>query len=76
MLHSLQQQHLIIYHLFIAFDVLLENNLDGIFLSTALSFTDDSIGTSTQSSPEFILGSAPLSECFPEAGIDTTNFLS
>ena len=55
MFHSLQQDHLIVYHLFVAFDVLLENDFDSISFSAAFCFPDDAVCPCTQCPAEAIL---------------------
>ena len=57
MFHSLQQDHLIVHHLLVAFDVLLKNDLDGISLSAAFCFPNDAVCPCTQRPAESILGS-------------------
>lgn len=55
MFHPLEQHHLVIYHLFVALDVLLQDNLDGISLAVALSFSDDAICACAKGPTEAIL---------------------
>ena len=57
MFHSLEQDHLIVHHLFIAFDVLLENDLYSISLPTAFCFPDNAVCSCTQCPAESIFGS-------------------
>ena len=48
--HSLQHLQLVVYHLVIAFDVLLQDDLHGDFAFGSVGFFDDSVGASTQGS--------------------------
>ena len=57
MFHSLQQDHLIVHHFLVAFDVLLENDLDSISFSGAFCFPDDAVCPCTQRPAESILRS-------------------
>lgn len=56
-LQSLQHGKLVIDHLLVALDVLLQDDLDGNLASGAVCFTNDSIGSSTEGASELILGS-------------------
>lgn len=46
-LHSLQQHHLIVHHLFIAFDILLEDDLDSVSLAIAFCLPYDAVRAGT-----------------------------
>lgn len=46
-LHSLQQYHLIVHHLLIAFDILLEDDLDSISLAIAFCLPYDTVRPGT-----------------------------
>lgn len=58
MFHPLQQDHLVIHHLLIAFDVLLQDDFDSIFLPSTFRFSYDSVGTRSQCPAKLVLGSA------------------
>lgn len=47
-LKSLEHIKLVIYHLFIALDIFLENDLDGDLTVGAVSLTDDAIGSGAE----------------------------
>jgi hypothetical protein len=47
-LHALQHLQLVVHHLLVAADVLLQNNLDGNLALGAVSLADDSIRAGTQ----------------------------
>ena len=53
----LQHFELVVDHLFVSLDVLLQDYLDGHLASGAVGFANNSIGSSTKSSTESILGS-------------------
>ena len=55
MFHPLQQYHLIINHPLIALDVLLQNDLNRVSLSIALSLPDDPVCARTERPAETIL---------------------
>lgn len=55
--YPLQQDHFIVNHSFVAFDVLLEYYLYGVSFPTTFGLPDDSICTSTERSSELILSS-------------------
>ena len=76
MLHSLQQNHLVVNHLLVAFDILLENDLDGIFLSTAFSLAHDPVCTSAQCPPKLVLGPASRLKPDSNSGAFMAYFLS
>jgi hypothetical protein len=54
-LQSLQHRKLVIDHLLVTLDVLLQDDLDGNLASRAVGLTNDSIGTSTEGASELIL---------------------
>ena len=54
-IEPLQHLQLIIDHLFIAFDVLLQDDLDGDLVTLEVCFSDDAICASTECSTEFVL---------------------
>lgn len=56
-LQSLQHGKLVIDHLLVAFDILLQDNLDSNLASRAVRLTNDTIGTSTEGASEPILRS-------------------
>lgn len=56
----LKQLELVIYHLFIAAHIPLENDLDGYFSRGAFGFSNDAISARTQRPTESILG--PISD--------------
>jgi hypothetical protein len=51
-LQSLQHVELVVNHLLVAFDVLLQNDLDGDLAGRALGLTNDAIGTSAEGATE------------------------
>ena len=57
MLHSLQQHHLIIYHLLITLHILLEDDLDRESFPTALCLSNNPVRSSAKSPTKSILGS-------------------
>ena len=57
MFHSLQQDHLVIYHLLVAFDILFEDYFDRIFRPCTLGFSYDAVRPSTQSPAKLVLRS-------------------
>ena len=57
MFYPLQENHLIIDHSLVAFDILLEYYLDGVPLASTLGFSNDSICASTKGPSELVLGS-------------------
>lgn len=54
-LQALQHRKLVIDHLLVTLDVLLQDALDGNLASRTVCLTNDSIGTSTESASEHIL---------------------
>ena len=60
--YSLQQDHLIVDHPLVAFDILLQYDLDGESLSVTLGFPDDPICTGAKRSSKFVLSSVRLDE--------------
>ena len=73
MLHSLQKNHLIIDHLFIAFYVLFQNDLDSNSLAINFRFSNNSVGACAQRSTEFVLRPAKIVSnalcSFPHCGV-------
>lgn len=55
MVQPLQHLQFIVNHLFVALDILLQDDLDGNFLTLKVCFSNDSVGTSTQGSAELVL---------------------
>jgi len=55
-LYSLEKDHLVVHHSLVAFDILLEYDLDCIAFSSTLRFPDDAISTRTQRPSEPVLG--------------------
>ena len=45
--HPLQHLELVVHHLLIAFDIFLEDDLDGKFLAVLLCLPDNAVRTST-----------------------------
>lgn len=60
MLHSLQHLHLIVYHLFIALDILLEDDLDSAFALRAVCLADYAICSCAECLSESIFGSGAV----------------
>lgn len=60
--HPLQQHHLIINHLLVSPDILLEYDLDCVSFSIALSLAHNAICAGAQCPPETVLCPARLSE--------------
>lgn len=56
MLYSLEEDHFVIHHSLVAFDVFLEYDLDCKSFSSTLCFPYNSIGTRTQGPSKPILG--------------------
>lgn len=56
MLHPLQHLQLVVYHLLVSFDILLEDNFHGDFASWSIGLPDNTICTSTQRFTESIFG--------------------
>lgn len=61
-LHPLQHLQLIVYHLLIALDILLKNDLHSDLSRWSVGFTDNAIGTCAKGSPESVFRSARQSE--------------
>lgn len=59
-LHPLQHLHLIVNHLLVAFNVLLEYNLHGNLSVRAVCFPYDAICAGAQRLPEAVFGSTDL----------------
>lgn len=55
MFYALKHLQLVIHHLFIAFHVLLEYDLDGHLLTIDFCFSNDAIRASAERSTEFVL---------------------
>ena len=60
MLHSLQHLQLIVHHLLIAFDILLENYLNGVLFAILFRFTDYTICPSSECISKLVLSSKRL----------------
>jgi hypothetical protein len=57
MLHALEHLHFVVDHLFVALDVLLEDDLDSAFSQRSVSLTDDAICTSAEGLSEAVFRS-------------------
>jgi hypothetical protein len=55
MLHPLEHLQLIVHHTLVAFDILLEYDLDGYFAVFAICFSNDSVCACPKSPPELVL---------------------
>jgi len=66
-LYSLEKDHLVVHHSLVAFDVLLEYNLDCIAFSSTLGLPDNAICTRTQRPSKSILGPGSNDELQDEA---------
>lgn len=66
MMHSLEHLHFVVDHLFVASNILLQNNLDGAFASWAVSLPHDAIGTSTECFAEAIVRSVSVGQTVRE----------
>lgn len=58
-LQALKHIKLVVNHFLVAFDVLLQNDLDSDLALWAVGFSDDSIGSRTECPSEAILGPTP-----------------
>ena len=61
--HPLQHLQFIVHHSFVALDIFLEDDLDGIFHPTAIGFSHYAIRTGTQRPTELVLGPGHCNEC-------------
>lgn len=59
-LHSLQHLHLIVYHLLVALDILLEDDLDSAFAFRAVCLADYAICSSAECLSESVFGSGAV----------------
>lgn len=59
-LHSLQHLHLIVHHLLIALDILLEDDLDSAFALRAVCLADYAISSSAKCLSESVFGSGGI----------------
>ena len=57
MLHSLQQHHLIIYHLLVTLHILLKNDLDRVSFPTAFCLSNNPVRSCAKCPTKSILGS-------------------
>ncbi len=57
MLHSLQQHHLIIYHLLVTLHILLEDDLDRVSFPTAFCLSNNPVRSCAKCPTKSILGS-------------------
>jgi hypothetical protein len=56
-LEALEHLQFVVDHLVVAFDVLLQDDLDGAFSLGWLCFSDDAVGSSSESPAKLVLGS-------------------
>lgn len=56
MVHLLQQEQLVVDHLLVALDILLQDNFDGDLAGRVLGLPDDAVGSRTECSTEAVLG--------------------
>ena len=57
-LEPLEHLELVVYHLLVPLDILLEDDLDGDLAGRALGLADDTVGTGAEGSTESVFGSA------------------
>jgi hypothetical protein len=75
MTHVVQHFHFVVHHLLVAFDIFLQDDLDGDLAGGAVCFADDAIGTSTEGPPETILGSTKRVSAFAAHGYGFVSLL-
>ena len=69
MLHSLQHLHLVVHHLLVALDILLQDNLHGHLARGPICLADDSICPGTEGPSKAVLGSARWSATSRAVGV-------
>ena len=77
MMHSLQHLHFIIHHLFVASNVLLENDLDGALSLWAICFPHDAVRAGTERFTKAIVRSRSVGQVYADdEGRGRTHFRS
>ena len=76
-LEALEHLQFVIDHLVVAFDVLLQDDLDGAFSLGRLCFSDNAVGASSECLAKLVLGSVVATSVGAvQCVVRCTNFLS